>query len=574
MANLSEKYLYEFNFNNTSGKMSSEKYVIKNFPDDYNFIINFTKDLDITFKQRVYHAINMIKYIVTCKNPNCANPVKFKNTKIGYYDYCSNKCIGNDPKIVEKKIKKSIEKFGTKTPSESEEIKKKIIETNIKKYGGNSPMSSKEIKNKSKETLIKNWGVDNPSKSLYLIDKRINSFKKNSFSYKENYKKTSLEKYGFEHPWMSKDIHAKSVISSTKIKIKNAIGIAENRLPESYKLKETYSKSFGRILYDVECPNCKNVFTISSSSLYDRTIRTKSEVCTICNPFDYGSGQEIDLLNYIKKIYNGEIITNDRNSISPYELDIYLPDKKTAFEFNGLYWHSEMNKGISYHSDKTKKCSENGIKLIHIWEDDWVYKGDIIKSIISNAIGVIKNKIYARDCIIKEVDKKTSREFLNSNHIQGSSMSSIKLGLFHNGELVSLMTFGKCRIALNQKGGKDHYELIRFCNKISYNIIGGASKLFSFFLKEYNPESIISYSDNSIFDGNLYEKIGFNYLCDTGLDYYWVIDKKRKHRYNFRKSNLIKMGYDKNKSEREIMYEDVGSYRIWGCGLKKWEYRR
>jgi hypothetical protein len=574
MSNLSEKYLYEFNTNNVSGKMSSEKYIIKNFPNDYNFIIEFTKNLDITFKQKVYHVINKIKHIVTCKNPNCINPVKFKNTTIGYYEYCSNRCIGSDPEIVEKKIKKSIEKFGTKTPAESEEVKKKIIKTNIEKYGGNSPMSSCVIKEKSKETLIKNWGVDNPSRSEYLIDKRRNSFKKNIESYRESYKKTSLEKYGFEHPWMDKNIHEKTVISSTEIKIKNAIEIAKNRLPESYKLKETYSKSFGRILYDVECPNCKNIFTITSNNLYDRTVRSKSEVCTLCNPFDNKSGQDIDLLNYIKKIYSGEILTNDRNIISPYELDIYLPDIKIAFEFNGLYWHSEMNKSISYHSDKTNKCLENEIKLVHIWEDDWVYKNKIIKSIINNAIGNIKNKLYARQCFVKKVDKKTSRDFLNSNHIQGDSMSSIKLGLFYDNELVSLMAFGKCRIVLNQKVNKDQYELIRFVNKIEFNVIGGASKLFSHFLKEYNPETIISYSDNAIFDGGLYKKLRFNHLCDTGLDYYWVIDKKRKHRYNFRKSNLIKMGYDANKTEREIMYEDVGSYRIWGCGLKKWEYTK
>ena len=572
MANLSERYLFEFNNHNSSGKMSSENYLMKNFTEDYDLIIEFTKNLDIPFKQKVYHTINMIENLIFCKNPSCNKPVKFKNTTKGYYDYCSNKCIGSDPEIIERKVKKSLEKFGTKTPAESEQVKQKIIATNRKKYGGNSPMSSKEIREKSKETLRENWGVDNPNRSLYLIEKRIESFKKSD--YKESYKKTSLERYGVEHPWMRSDIHQKSVISSTEIKIENAIKIAQERLPENYKLQETYSKSFGRILYDIECPNCNDVFTITSNSLYDRTIRTKSEVCTLCNPYDNKSGKEIDLYNYIRSIYDGEILTNVRNIISPYELDVYLPDVNIAFEFNGLYWHSEMNKEISYHSDKTKKCSDVGIKLIHVWEDDWVYKNEIIKSIISNSIGNIHNKVYARKCIVREVDKKKSRDFLNSNHIQGDSMSSIKLGLFYNDELVSLMTFGKCRVILNYKGSKEDYELIRFVNRIGYNIIGGASKLFSYFLKEYDPKTIISYSDNAIFDGGLYERLGFDHLSDTGLDYYWVIDKKRKHRYNFRKSNLIKMGYDKNKTEREIMYEDVGSFRIWGCGMKKWIWNK
>ncbi len=570
MAGLSDKYIFEFNNNNKSGKMCSEKYVFKNFPNDYDLIIKYTSHLNLSFKQCVYHTIKEIDHIVICKNPKCENIVNFRNSTLGYYDYCSNECVGTDPDIINKKIQKSLQKFGTKTPAESDVVKNKMIETNNIRYGGNSPMSSSEIRNKSIKTLRENYGVDNPNYSTELLNRRIESFKKSN--YKETFKKTSLERYGVEHPWMNKDIHQKSVVSSIDKKIETAIHIAESRIPSNYKLIDAYSKSFGRIIYDINCSNCGNNFEISADNLYDRTIRGKTEICTHCNPFDKKSGQEIQLFNYIKSIYSGEILINDRNIISPYELDIYLPELKLGFEFNGLFWHSELKRDISYHSDKTNLCSQKNIKLIHIWEDDWAFKNDIIKSIISYSIGVVQNKIYARQCHIKEIDSKSSKDFLNENHIQGYAPSSIKLGLYYKNELVSLMTFGKLRIILNQENDDDSYELIRFVNKLGFNVIGGASKLFTFFLRSFSPKNITSYSDNSIFSGDLYKKLNFSHLSDTGLDYYWVIDKKRKHRYNFRKSNLVKMGYDKNKTEREIMYEDVGAFRIWGCGMKKWIY--
>ncbi len=571
MADLSSEYMYEFYNNNTSGKMCSEKYVIKNFPKDYDSILENTSKLDLPFKQRVYHSIKGIDDIIVCKNINCENPVKFKNTTIGYYVYCSNRCVGSDPDMIKYKELKSLKNYGTKTPSESKEIKEKIIQTNNRRYGGNSPMSSECIREKSKKTLMESHGVCNPSYSNSILEKRIKSFQ--ASDYKKSFEKTSLEKYGVEHPWMDKEIHDKSVKSTKESKIKNAIIIAKSRIPESYSIIEARSMGFGRIIYEMKCPNCNEVFDINASNLYDRTVRSKTEICTICNPFNNKSGMEIQLLNYIRSIYDGEIVENSRSVISPYEMDIYLPELKMAFEFNGLYWHSELHKDISYHKDKTKSCEDKGIKLIHVWEDSWVFKNDIIKSIIGNSIGEISKRFYARKCEVLPVDSKTSKYFLNDNHIQGHSPSSIKLGLYFEGELISLMTFGKCRVVLNQKYKEGNYELIRFVSKRGISVIGGASKIFKHFLSKFNPTEVVSYSDSSIFGGDVYKNLGFSHVSDTGLDYYWVIDNQRKHRYNFRKSKLTSMGYDSNKSEREIMYEDVGSYRIWGCGMKKWIFK-
>ena len=571
---VSDEYIYEYINNNKSGKMSNVKYVSKYYPSDYNYIIEYTKNLDIPFKQKVYHAIYDIPNIVTCKNPNCDNLVNFKNSTLGYYDYCSNKCVGSDPDIIKRKEQNSLGRYGTKTPGESEEVKKKTIITNNKLYGGNSPMCNDKIREKSKKTTLKNLGVDNPSKSEDIQEKRIKSFKNNIDEWKEKYKKTSIRKYGTEHPWQKPEIHKKSIEASLIKRKELYINKIYDKLPEGYTLIDT-EKTFGnlRVTSTIHCPNCDEDFEIDNNLLYDRTIRNKTELCTKCNPIGISySGLEHNLYLFIKENYKGIILTNDRNLINPYEIDIYLPEINLAFEFNGLYWHSELNKDRNYHYVKTKLCEDNNIQLIHIWEDDWKFKNDIVKSMILNKLNKTNKRLYARKCVVKEVsDTKLVRKFLDQNHIQGYSSSRYKIGLYYDNELVSLMTFSKPRKMMSQKIVENEYELARFCNKLEHSVVGGASKLFKYFLKNYDISKIISFSDNSYSNGNLYNNLGFEYVDNkVKLNYYWVLDKKRHHRYNFRKQQLVKMGYDKNKSEAEIMYEDVGSYRIWGSGNKKW----
>jgi hypothetical protein len=573
---VSEEYLYEYINNNTSGKMSNEKHVSKNYPDDYEIILNYTKNLDLPFKQKVYHTIKEIDRIVCCKNPGCENLVNFKNSTHGYYDYCSNKCAGSDPNMIKRKEEKSLKKYGTKTPAESKEVKDKIIKTNNELYGGNSPMCSKEILEKSKKTLLKNWGVDNPNKSDEIVKKRVKSFKANIDKWKESYKKTSIEKYGVEHPWQNKEILQKGVNTSFKKRKNNYIRKIQSKLPKNYTLIDTFKKKDNlRITSIIHCHKCDSNFEIDNNLLYDRTIRNRTELCAVCNPVGKSfSGLEKELVSFIQNNYEGEIILNSRDLINPFEIDIYLPGLNLAFEFNGLYWHSELNKDRNYHYMKTKLCDDKKVQLIHIWEDDWFNKEEIVKSMILNKLNKTHNRIYGRKCEVKEVtDTKLIRKFLDQNHIQGYSNSRYKIGLYYKGDLVSLMTFSKPRKMMGQKMIDNEYELARFCNKLNYTIIGGASKLFKYFIRNYNPDKIISFSDNSYSNGNLYNNLGFEYVEQkVKLNYYWVLDKKRHHRYNFRKQSLVKMGYDINKSEAEIMYEDVGAFRIWGSGNKKWVF--
>jgi hypothetical protein len=553
-----------FKINDPSGKMCKESYVSKNFLEEYEYIIQKI-NIEIPFKEKVYLVLNNIEKPI-CKNPNCKTPVKFKNSTIGYLDYCSNKCIGSDPNIIKLKEIKSIEKYGTKTPAESNIIKEKIKKTNNLKYGGNSPMSSNKIKNKSKDTLLSNWSVDNPAKSKEILKNRIESFKNSDF--KENYEKTSLEKYGTKHPWMNNEIHKKTIESFYKNYKKRITDNIDND-----KFSFIGFEKGDKTNLNFNCINCKSNFTILTYQFYYR-IKNNNSICTKCFPISESSSiDQIELFNLINENYNGKIELNNKNTIKPYEIDIYLPDLKIGFEFNGVFWNSDKFKSKDYHLKKYKKSTENNIRLYTIWEDDWTIKREICESFILNKLGK-SIKIMARKTTLKEVDYNTSKEFLDISHLQGDCKSSKRIGLYYENNLVSLMTFSKLRLPLNGKNtDKDSWELTRFCNKKGFSITGGASKLLKYFINNYNPVEIQTYSDNLISDGKLYEKLGFDYKWMSDPGYWYVVNGIRSHRFNWRKSKLIKLGHDSNKTGEEIMAE-LGYWKIYNAGNKKWILNR
>jgi len=285
------------------------------------------------------------------------------------------------------------------------------------------------------------------------------------------------------------------------------------------------------------------------------------------------SNVEKDFLEFIKNEYNKDIIVNDKNIIKPYELDIYLPDLKLAFEFNGLYWHSEKFLEKNYHLNKTNFCENKGIHLVQIYEDDWIYKQEIVKSRTINLLSKSK-KIPARKCEVREVSFLDAKHFLEKNHIQGNCISKIRIGLYYKNNLVSLMTFGNLRKNLGYKSQEGFFELLRFCNLINHSVIGGANKLFISFLKRTKSKKIISYADRSWTYNNgktLYDNLGFKFVAVTNPNYYYINKGVRENRFKFRKNILVQEDFDNNKTEHEIMSEK-GFLRIYDSGSIKYEF--
>jgi hypothetical protein len=369
-----------FKLPDPSGRMSKESFLVKNYNEEYDYIIKYCFDNligDIPFREKVFICINRLKEVPICKNDECGNKVSLRNSTLGYREYCSTKCISSDLNIKKIKEEKSLEKFGTKSPAESKVIKDKIIKTNNLRYGGNSPMSSENTREKSKETLFKNYGVDCPSKSKELLEKRINSFKLSN--YKETYKKTSLERYGVEHPWMKKEIHLKCIdhfYDDYRERIIKKIN------PQEFTFLGFEKQITTSLLFI--CHRCEQEFKIFPYQFYHRNYGNIS-ICTNCFPISKNSSiSQIELFNFIKDNYNGEILIDDKKSISPFEIDITVPSLNLGFEFNGVWWHSSKFKDENYHLKKNERASLKGISLLTIWEDDWVIKKDICKSFILN----------------------------------------------------------------------------------------------------------------------------------------------------------------------------------------------
>ena len=231
--------------------------------------------------------------------------------------------------------------------------------------------------------------------------------------------------------------------------------------------------------------------------------------------------------------------------------NLHAKECNLGIEFNGTYWHSTLNKNKTFHEDKSKLAESLGIRLIHVYEYEWEdeTKNKILKSIINIASGNIQNKIYARNCDIKQLTNKDVKEFTNNNHIQGHRNAQIIYGLFYNNELVQIMTFSKHK--------KYDYEIIRECSKLNTVVVGGTSKLFKHFLNDYDPNTVFSYCDFNKFNGNSYEKLGMKFLGFTGPDMKWVIDGKVYNR-NPRKNQELK---------------NLAETQIFGAGSKKylWE---
>lgn len=290
---------------------------------------------------------------------------------------------------------------------------------------------------------------------------------------------------------------------------------------------------------------------------------------------DGWSKYEYEIEQYIRSIYPKLEILNHVRNIIKGELDIYIPSKKLAIEFNGNYWHSSIFKDKLYHQSKRIQCAKYGIRLISIFEYEWnnPIKQAIIKWIIQNAI-YNNHKIYARKCIIRHLTTSEEKQFLELNHLGGYVASNIAYGCFLNNELLGVMTFGKPRYTK-----KYQYELLRLAWKIGYNVIGGSEKLFSKFIAEHpDITNIIAYCDISKFSGRVYSKLKFETSIHniTQPNYIWIrlSDLDIKTRYQTMKHKLIEQGVGSvNQTEKEIM-ESLGYVQIFDCGNLKFTWTK
>lgn len=347
-----------------------------------------------------------------------------------------------------------------------------------------------------------------------------------------------------------------------------------NIVGNTYEVLGEYCKSDIKI--KIKHNECGNVDYITPNAFLNGGRR-----CIYCAKTKGYSNAEKELLDYITSILpiETEIISNDRTVLKPKELDIYIPNLNIAFEYNGLYWHTEEYIDKNYHLDKMIECNKKGIKLIHIFEDEWLNNQELMKNKIANLLGVNNNnKVYARKCYVKEIeDNQIKNNFLNENHIQGKDNSKFSYGLYtkENNNLVAILTLCKPRVNMGMKSKEDGlYELSRYATNC--NVIGGMGKILKYIkLNNQDVNKIYTYADLRFTDkeDNVYLKNGFKFVSQSRPNYWYFVSGERKCRFNYQKGNLKKLFsdvYDDSLSEKEIM-EIMGYYRIYDCGNLKYE---
>lgn len=462
----------------------------------------------------------------------------------------------------EKTMKTNQERYGVSFASQNTEIRERVRQTNMERYGGVAPACSKDVVDKMKATNMERYGEECSLKNSEVDAKRQQTWQEkyggNPLSTEEIQKKrieTNMRLFG-----------AKSYYHSSQylfIQYENIVERFKGKVEPMFT-KEEYNGINCKQVYRWKCLKCGNEF---ESRIYITEFDEQDRMmprCLVCHPYMAGeSSMENEVLEFVKSIYNGKIVHGDRSVLCPKELDIYLPDKKFAIEFDGIHWHSDnQGKGADYHAGKTDGCIEKGIHLIHIFEDEWMEKRPIVEDRIKSILGIDQKRIHARKCIVKEIPSETAYGFLDKNHLQGSTFSSLEYGLYYNGELVSVMTFGSPRF-------NSHYdwELIRFASKLGCHVVGGASRILAFFRKSH-PGSIISYADRRYSDGCLYERLGFVKIGVSSPNYWYTKGNMKLSRYQCQKHRLPELlgeNYFEDMTEEENMLFN-GYGRLYDCG--------
>ena len=433
---------------------------------------------------------------------------------------------------------------------------RKLCSDECRLIWGSRPEIIKIKQDRYKEKMVEKYGVE----SYFDTDE-----------FKSTYKEKMVEKYGVEYPMYVPEFVDK--LKNT-VKEKHLLNLLPKLNEHNLTLLDEYTvNKLGNtsLPYHFKCNLCTNIFTSTLLGC------GKIPICRKCFPITKNSKLELIVKDFLNS-HNINHIDNYRGLLGGKEIDILIPEFNIGIEVNGNYFHSELSgkKDKNYHLNKTLDCQDKGIKLIQLYEDEVLLKQDIVFSTLAKELNIdIITRINVEDCEIKEVNKKTSTKFLDENHLQGNSIDKFRYGLYHKNKLISIITFGKKK--KTSKNNDNVYEIVRFCDRVNYGVIGGFTKLINYFISLHNPLKIESFVDIRLFGvdkiNTIFNDNNFNFINTLPPNYWYINTEKYLHRYHrvkFKKGLLIVEGYDEQMTEWEIM--KLKRYdRIWDCGLLKFE---
>lgn len=418
----------------------------------------------------------------------------------------------------EKSVFNNVKKFFDENPNSAKIFYKDTVMT---KYGVENVSQSEEIKEKKRNTSIKNFGVDNHTK-LESSRKRLSEqSKKNA--------KSRLTK-----AWKTKE---NSII---KFEQENDC-ISLVHLNERDNLGYDRCGRFSDIIHKIGLDYIEykdNIF------IKNEDVSKIYEYRKLCHEH-LTSYFENDVINFVKSIYDEEVLNNIRDIISPKELDVYIPSKNVAIECDGLYWHSDEIKSNDYHFNKTISCEEKGIRLLHIFEDEWNFKKEICKSIIAESLGIYQNKIDSKKCFASEINENSAKEFLENNSIYEFEITDAYFGLFYDTELVYVVSL------------KDEQFIIQECAKLNTFVENGLNKLINFIITQTN-NSVFIEVDRRLQNIEFYKSCGFKKVSESKPNYFYVFGHNRE-------KEMSKLAENYKFSEEETR-------RIYDCGYIKMKF--
>lgn len=466
---------------------------------------------------------------------HCGNYCEFKDLRAGFKTFCCHEHYV--------------------PPARSEEAKRKTKETVRARYGAENVFASQAVKERIKSTMRERYGVDAYTQTDEYRERVCQNHHLRRADVRNKIKATNLEKYGCETAIQSETVREKARRARRLSSFRKKREALERHFTLNFSETDYVAAAGKYVKFSFTCRACGTTFD-------DDLANGLLPLCPTCNPRALGASRaEEELFELLTNELGLEVKRHDRTTIAPLELDLFISSHKLAIEFNGLYWHSARFKPKNYHLQKLEVALSAGIRLIQIFEDEWNLKRELVVSRIKHALG-LSERVHARACELQQVTGQQAAEFFDKNHLQGSAVASVSVGLFFNSELVACASFRRPRFT-----DEADWELIRYASRAGMTAVGGFSRLLSWFVKTHQPSSILSYADRRWSEGKLYETAGFKLKRVTAPGYSYVINGRRVNRLRLTKANLSKLrGYDSTLTERENARLLLGAERVWDCG--------
>ena len=429
---------------------------------------------------------------------------------------CNKRCM------LAKRERTMVTRYGVKG-SEARKFNEKKIQTNRLNYGVDWAQQSTEVINRRKHTNLQKYGCENPVQSTQV---------------KNRIKQTCLEKYGVDNP-----MKCEAVKQKLRTSVYRKYGVSSVLQADTVKqnISNTVQHRYG-VPYYCMTEDCRqsNGHTVS---------KVNNNFCKLLSKYNLQCTQEfrIGTRSYDVKVGNALVEINPTASHNSY-INVFTGTLK-------------QNADINYHIDKTLLAEQNGYRCIHVWDwDSW----DKIAQMLVPCV-----KVHARECQVVKLSSSKCSQFLNQYHLQGTCKGQKACyALVKDDDILEVMTFGQPRYNKNFE-----WEMLRLCTKSGVSVVGGAERLFSHFVEEYAPVSVVSYCDRSKFTGRVYEKLGFKLESTGKPTKHWYSSKKSEKMQHVTDSFLRQRGFDQifgtnfgKGTSNEVLMIERGYLPVYDCG--------